>query len=51
MTDDPPLLRASVPRGLELDFEAILVGDGLAILESARERLRELVARFPPEQP
>ncbi len=49
--DDPPLLRASVRRLLELDFEAILVGDGVPIIGGARERLRELVARFPPEQP
>ncbi len=48
--DDPPLLRASVRRLLELDFEAILVGDGVPILERARERLRELVAKFPSEQ-
>ncbi len=49
--DDPALLRASVRRLLELDFDAILVGDGVAIVEGARERLRELVASFPPEEP
>ncbi len=45
--DDPALLRASLRRVLELDFEAIVVGDGVPILAGARERLRELVAGFP----
>ena len=44
--DDPPLLRASVRRLLELDFDTLLVGDGEPILHGARERLRELVATF-----
>ena len=48
--DDPPLLRASVRRLLELDFDTILVGDGKPILEGAHERLRELVAGFPPDE-
>ena len=47
--DDPPRLRASVRRLLELDFDALLVGDGVPIREDARERLRELVATFPRE--
>ncbi len=45
--DDPRLLRDSVRGLLELDFDALLVGDGVPILEGARERLRELVASFP----
>jgi glyoxylase-like metal-dependent hydrolase (beta-lactamase superfamily II) len=47
--DDPPQLRASVRRLLELDFDALLVGDGVPILADARERLRELAASFPAE--
>jgi glyoxylase-like metal-dependent hydrolase (beta-lactamase superfamily II) len=45
--DDPPLLRASLHRALALDFDAIVVGDGVPILAGARERLRELVSGFP----
>ncbi len=48
--DDPPLLRASVRRLLELDFDTLLVGDGEPILEGAHERLRELIAGFPPDE-
>jgi len=47
--DDPALLRASVRRLLELDFDTLLVGDGVPIRAGARERLAELVAGFPPE--
>jgi hypothetical protein len=32
---------------LALDFETLLVGDGVPILSGAKERLRELVATFP----
>src|SRR5882672_6500110 len=45
--DDPPTLRASLRRLLGLDFDALVVGDGVAILAEARERLRELVAELP----
>ncbi len=45
--DDPARLRASVQQLLELDFDALLVGDGEPILQRAKERLRELVATFP----
>jgi len=44
--DDPELLRTSVRRLLDLDFDTLLVGDGAPILSGARERLRELVAGF-----
>ena len=44
--DDPPALRASVRRLLGLDFDAIVVGDGVPILAGARECLRELIAGF-----
>lgn len=47
--DDPAHLRASVRSLLELDFEVLLVGDGVPILEGGRERLRELVASFPSD--
>lgn len=44
--DDPPRLRESVRALLALDFDTLLVGDGAPILQSARERLRELVDSF-----
>ncbi|MGH7874572.1 MAG: MBL fold metallo-hydrolase, partial [Candidatus Binatia bacterium] len=47
VVDDPPRLRASARQLLELDFDTLLVGDGEAILHSAKERLRELVNSFP----
>jgi glyoxylase-like metal-dependent hydrolase (beta-lactamase superfamily II) len=46
LLDDPKQLRASLRRLLELDFDALLPGDGEPILAGARERLAELVARF-----
>jgi glyoxylase-like metal-dependent hydrolase (beta-lactamase superfamily II) len=45
--DDPAQLRASVRRLLELDFDAMLVGDGASIASGAHARLAELVASFP----
>ncbi len=33
----------------ELDFDALMVGDGVPIREGGRERLRELVASFPTD--
>ena len=47
--DDPRLLRASVRRLLELDFDTLLVGDGVPILDGARDQLRKLVAGFPAD--
>jgi glyoxylase-like metal-dependent hydrolase (beta-lactamase superfamily II) len=47
--DDAQRLRASLRRLLELEFDAILVGDGVSIGEGARERLRDLVSGFGPE--
>jgi len=44
--DDPARLRASVRSLLELDFDAILVGDGAPIASGAHARLAELVASF-----
>jgi len=45
--DEPARLRESVRELLALDFETLLVGDGVPILSGAKERLRELVATFP----
>ena len=45
--DEPARLRASVRSLLDLDFDALIVGDGVPIREGAHERLRELVASFP----
>lgn len=47
VVDDPPRLQASVRRLLDLDFDILLVGDGQSILSGAKERVRELVAKFP----
>jgi glyoxylase-like metal-dependent hydrolase (beta-lactamase superfamily II) len=47
--DDPPRLRASIRRLLDLDFDSLLVGDGAPIRTGGRERLRELVGTFPSE--
>ncbi len=45
--DDPPRLRASVRRLLELDFDTVLVGDGVSVLANAKQRLKELIDGFP----
>lgn len=45
--DEPARLRESVRGLLALDFDSLLVGDGVPILSGAKERLRELVASFP----
>ena len=47
--DDPAQLRASLRRLLDLDFDTVLVGDGVAIREGGRERLSELIAEFASE--
>ena len=47
VVDDPPRLRDSARQLLALDFDILLVGDGVAILQSAKDRLRELVDTFP----
>jgi glyoxylase-like metal-dependent hydrolase (beta-lactamase superfamily II) len=44
--DDPARLRESVRGLLALDFDTLLVGDGVSILSGARDRLRELVTTF-----
>ncbi len=45
--DDPPLLRRSVQQLLTLDFDTILVGDGVSVIGDAKQRLIELVDSFP----
>ena len=45
--DEPPRLRDSVRSLLDLDFDTLLVGDGVSILEGAKDRLRDLVDSFP----
>lgn len=44
--DDPGQLRESVRGLLQLDFDALLVGDGAPIISGAKERLRALVDTF-----
>ncbi len=44
--DDPAGLRTSVRALLDLDFDVLLVGDGVPILSDAKARLRDLVERF-----
>lgn len=45
--DDPVQLKQSIAALLALDFDTLLVGDGVSILAGARTRLGELVASFP----
>ena len=47
VVDDPARLRESVRGFLSLDFDTLLVGDGVPILQSAKNRLKELVDSFP----
>ena len=44
--DDPARLRLSVQQLLALDFDTILVGDGVSLLKDAKQRLQELVNSF-----
>ena len=46
VVDDPPLLRDSARQLLSLDFDILLVGDGVPLLQAAKDRLRELVDTF-----
>jgi len=45
--DDLPRLQASIREFLKLDFDALLVGDGVSILHGARALVSDLVATFP----
>lgn len=44
VVDDPAQLRNSVRALLELEFDALIVGDGVPILEGAKPKLRDLLA-------
>jgi glyoxylase-like metal-dependent hydrolase (beta-lactamase superfamily II) len=44
--DDPARLRQSLRALLDLEFETLLVGDGVSILTDAKQRLRELTSGF-----
>jgi glyoxylase-like metal-dependent hydrolase (beta-lactamase superfamily II) len=44
--DDPARLRRSVRKLLDLDFDALLVGDGVSILHDAKLRLKSSSIRF-----
>jgi glyoxylase-like metal-dependent hydrolase (beta-lactamase superfamily II) len=46
--DDPARLRRSVQKLLALDFETILVGDGVSVVKEAKQRLHELIDSFIP---
>ena len=46
VVDDPPRLRETARGLLAIDFDTLLVGDGVPMLSSAKERLRELVETF-----
>jgi glyoxylase-like metal-dependent hydrolase (beta-lactamase superfamily II) len=46
VVDDPRRFRESARALLALDFDILLVGDGAPILQSAKERLRELIQTF-----
>ncbi len=43
VVDDPAQLRKSVRALIELEFDALIVGDGVSILEGAKAKLQELV--------
>jgi hypothetical protein len=47
--DDPARLRQSVRSLLDVDFDALLFGDGASILHDAKMQLKELVDTFPGE--
>jgi glyoxylase-like metal-dependent hydrolase (beta-lactamase superfamily II) len=49
VVDDPPRLRASIRRLLDLEFDMLIVGDGASIPSGARQALRALVRSLPPE--
>lgn len=47
--DNPKRLHASLRALLDVDFDALLFGDGTPILSDAKARLEELVASFPED--
>jgi len=47
VTDDLPRLQRSIQQLLALDFDTILVGDGVSVIGGAKDRLKELIDTFP----
>jgi glyoxylase-like metal-dependent hydrolase (beta-lactamase superfamily II) len=47
VVDDPGQLRDSVRALAALDFDALIVGDGVSILQGAKAQLEKLIAIFP----
>jgi glyoxylase-like metal-dependent hydrolase (beta-lactamase superfamily II) len=47
VVDDLVLLRESVRALMALDFDTLIVGDGVSILRGAKEQLQKLLATFP----
>lgn len=47
--DDPGRLKRSARNLLDLEFDMLLFGDGVSILQDAKMRLKELVDTFPSE--
>jgi glyoxylase-like metal-dependent hydrolase (beta-lactamase superfamily II) len=45
--DDPARLRRSIQQLLGLDFDTVLVGDGVSVINGAKDRLKELIDKFP----
>ena len=46
LMDDPAQLRQSLAELLALDFDILLMGDGVSILSHGKDRLKELVASY-----
>ena len=49
VVDDPPRLRSSVRSLLALDFDMLVVGDGVSIPAGAQRALEALVRSLPPD--
>ena len=47
--DEPARLHESLRRLLEIDFDCLLLGDGVPILRGAKAKLAELVESFPED--
>ena len=46
LMDDPAQLRQSLAELLALDFDILLIGDGVSILSHGKDRVKELVASY-----
>jgi glyoxylase-like metal-dependent hydrolase (beta-lactamase superfamily II) len=49
VVDDPARLRASIRRLLDLEFDTLIVGDGVSLPSGARQALTALVRSLPSE--